>query len=180
MDEDVSAYMRLSMMIFMTAAFLSATVNVLIMGMSIMNSYSDKYTYNLAQGYLQNLISLQQEKYVAAPICHTAIDQAIDQVAWVILREDLNGDGDYLDNVTINGTLEPETQLLYTYEEKYESSIYSYNPTTGSYMNVAKGSPHANNIVLLMTKYKLKDTNIVVKPHTKLHGMYTVELEVVK
>lgn len=79
MAEEVGTYIRVAVLMVFTASFLSAIVNVTIMGIGIMNSYNNKYTNGLVTSVEGSVLDLSAEDKVAAPIVYSALIQSINE-----------------------------------------------------------------------------------------------------
>lgn len=144
----MSAHLRVAITVCMISAFLAATVNCLIMGMSILNGYADKYTYNLSQGYLSNLSAMTQREYVAAPICYTAIDQAIDQVdnVTLITHKKLSG-----------GSISTATTTLFNYSNSNNNLVVLLTKYKTTNLKVTMKQSNVNTGMFTVTLEEVLD-----------------------
>lgn len=93
MTDEVSVHIRLSVLVFLTAGLLASVVNILIMGMSVLNNYTTKYSFGLASSSAGSLLSISTLPKVAAPTAYSTVLSSIDSVEEVVfITLDMNDD----------------------------------------------------------------------------------------
>lgn len=85
MTDEVSVSFKLSTTIMFTAGLLSAVIGVLVMGLNILNGYSNDYHIAVSQSTGGGIAAIVREGSAAVPIIYSSIDESINLIDKVIL-----------------------------------------------------------------------------------------------
>lgn len=85
MTDEVSVSFKVSITIMCAAGLLASTLGVLVMGLQLLNGYSDKYHSTVSQATGGGISAIVAEGSAPMPIIYSAIDESINLIDTVIL-----------------------------------------------------------------------------------------------
>ncbi len=94
MTDEFSEHMRLSLMVWMTGAFLGVVVGVVVFSLLVMNQRTDKYSTAMVQATTSALYDLSVESQVSCPSVYSAISASASEINKVYVKWD--GASDYV------------------------------------------------------------------------------------
>lgn len=86
MTDEFSEHMRLSLMVWMTGAFLGVVVGVVIFSLLVMNQRTDKYSTAMVQATTSGLYDLAVESQVSCPSVYSAISASASEINRVYVK----------------------------------------------------------------------------------------------
>lgn len=157
MTEEVSVSLKLSVTIIFAAGLLASVLGILIMGLRLLNGYSEDYHRAISQSTGAGISSIVAEGSAPMPIIYSAIDESIHLIDTVILTK-YNTDTE-----TYDGGYDEKTKTFWgTYDTMYK---YTNSNTEAGYL-------------ILLTKYRTKTAHITSVASPSYTGMQIITVGV--
>ena len=157
MTDEVSVSFKVSITIMCAAGLLASALGVLVMGLQLLNGYSDKYHSTVSQATGGGISAIVAEGSAPVPLIYSAVDESINLIEVLILTTYDKSTGKY------SGGYDERTKTYWgSYDILYK---YTQNTTEESYM-------------VLLTKYRTDTAHVKSSPSPTYTGMQIITVGV--
>jgi len=87
MTDEVSVSFKVSITVMFAAGLLSSALGILVMGLQLLNGYSDKYHSTVSQATGGGISAIVAEGSAPMPLIYSAVDESINLIDVLILTE---------------------------------------------------------------------------------------------
>ena len=157
MTDEVSVSFKVSITVMFAAGLLSSTLGILVMGLQLLNGYSDKYHSTVSQVTGGGISAIVAEGSAPMPLIYSAVDESINLIDVLILTKyDKSTD-------TYSGGYDEQTKTYWgSYQILYK---YTQNTTEESYM-------------VLLTEYRTSTAHVKSVQSPSYTGMQIITVGV--
>lgn len=159
MTDEVSVSFKLSITIMCAAGLIASVLGVLVMGLQLLNGYTDKYHSAVSQSTGGGIAAIIAEGSAPMPIIYSAVDEGRGAIEVLILTKYDTATSEYA-----GGYNETTKSYWGTYEILYRFTQYSSE----------------ENYMVLLTKYRTYTAHVKAVPSPTYTGMKIITVGVVE